>query len=101
MDAILEQPEVGVQFNRVLIAEYLQNIRAYQRIGETFYEGIERLPPAHSLSVRGSTLSLTRYWDPIPPGFAWATEDDLSPFTSLPATAVDPSLLLLAYGISL
>lgn len=89
IDAILAQPEVAVRFNRVLIAEYLQNVRAYQRIDETFYEDICRLPPAHTLSVHGSGLLLTRYWDPIPPGFAWASEDELSRFTSVLGTAVD------------
>ena len=45
LDAILGQPEVDARFNRVLVAEYLQNIRGFQQIHETFYEDIRRLPP--------------------------------------------------------
>jgi asparagine synthase (glutamine-hydrolysing) len=89
LDAILGQPEVSARFNRVLIAEYLQNIRAFQQLHETFYEGVQRLPPAHSLSVRGGALSLTRYWDPISPGFAWATEHEVSRFANVLGVAVD------------
>jgi len=89
LDAILGQPEVDGRFNRVLVAEYLQNIRGFQQVHETFYEDIRRLPPAHTLSVSGTALSLARYWDPVPPGFAWATEDEVSRFTEVLATAVD------------
>lgn len=35
--------------------------------GGTFFEGIAQLPPAHSLSVEGATLTLARYWD-LPAG---------------------------------
>jgi asparagine synthase (glutamine-hydrolysing) len=73
----------------VLVAEYLQNIRGFQQVHETFYEDVRRLPPAHMLSVRGAALSLTRYWDPVPPGFAWAIEDEVSRFTNVLGTAVD------------
>ena len=89
LDAILAQPEVDGRFNRVLVSEYLQNIRGYQQMNETFYQDIHRLPPAHTLSLSGGALSLTRYWDPLPPGFAWATEDEMSHFTDVLGTAVD------------
>ena len=89
LDAILGQPEVDARFNRVLVAEYLQNIRGFQQVHETFYEDVRRLPPAHTLSVNGGVLSLTRYWDPLPPGFAWATEEEVSRFTDVFGTAVD------------
>jgi asparagine synthase (glutamine-hydrolysing) len=94
LDAILSQPEVDARFNRVLVAEYLQSVRGFQQVDETFYEDIRRLPPAHTLSVSGSALSLTRYWDPVPPGFAWATEDEVSRFTDVLGTAVDRCLAI-------
>jgi asparagine synthase (glutamine-hydrolysing) len=89
LDAILHQPEVGSRFNRVLIAEHVQNVRAYQPPDETFYEDVRRLPPAHMLSVGGATLSATRYWDPVPPGFVWATEHEVSRFTEALGRAVE------------
>jgi asparagine synthase (glutamine-hydrolysing) len=101
LDAILGQPDVDVRFNRVLVAEYLQNIRGFQQIHETFYEDIRRLPPAHTLSVSGAALSLTRYWDPVPPGFAWATESEVSRFTEVLGTAVDRSLSVGADSLAL
>jgi asparagine synthase (glutamine-hydrolysing) len=101
IDAILKQPEVDGQFNRVLIAEYLQNIRFYQRLDETFYQDIRRLPPAHTLSVRGSALSIARYWDPIPPGFTWATDEELSRFPSVLGTAVERCLSIGADSVAL
>src|SRR5262249_12499176 len=101
MDAIVSQPEVSGRFNRVLIAEYLQTQRAFQQIGETLYEDVPRLPAAHTMSVRDSTLSLTRYWDPVPPGFAWATDQDLSYFTSVLGTAVDRALAAGADSLAL
>ena len=101
IDGILSQPEVGSRFNHILIAEYLLNVRAYQRIDETFYEDIRRLAPAHMLCVRESRMSLTRYWDPIPPGFAWATDDETSRFPAVLGTAVDRCLSVGADAVAL
>ena len=101
LDAILGQPEVDARFNRVLVAEYLQNIRGFQQLHETFYEDIRRLPPAHTLSVSGAALSLTRYWDPVPPGFAWATESEVSRFKDVLGTAVERSLAAGADSLAL
>jgi len=101
LDAILAQPEVDARFNRLLVAEYLQNIRGFQQVHETFYEDIRRVPPAHTLSVNGGALSLTRYWDPVPPGFAWATESEVARFTDVLGTAVDRSLSAGADSLAL
>jgi asparagine synthase (glutamine-hydrolysing) len=101
LDSILGQPEVKARFNRVLVAEYLQNVRGFQQVGETFYEDIRRLPPAHTLSVKGKALSLARYWDPVPPGFAWATEDEVSGFTAVLGVAVDRCLSVGADSLAL
>jgi asparagine synthase (glutamine-hydrolysing) len=101
LDAILGQPEVDARFNRVLVAEYLQNIRGFQQVHETFYEDIRRVPPAHTLSVSSGALSLTRYWDPVPPGFAWATESEVARFTDVLGTAIDRSLAAGADSLAL
>src|SRR5262249_45358889 len=101
LDAILGQPEVNARFNRVLVAEYLQNLRGLQRVDETFYEDIRRIPAAHTLSMNGRGLSLTRYWDPVPPGFAWATEDELSRFSPMLGAAVERCLAVGADSLAL
>jgi asparagine synthase (glutamine-hydrolysing) len=101
LDVILGQPEVGARFNRVLVAEYLQNNRGFQQAHETFYEDIRRLPPAHTLSLSQGALAVTRYWDPVPPGFNWATEDEVSRFTDVLGAAVDRSLAVGADSLAL
>lgn len=101
LDAILREPDVDGRFNRVLIAEYLVKMRAFQRADETFYEAIQRLPAAHMLSVQGAALSMTRYWDPVPPGFAWASEEELSRFRPVLAAAVDRCLSVGADSLAL
>lgn len=35
----------------------------FQEVGRTFYRGVHRLPPAHVLVLRGTSLRLRRYWD--------------------------------------
>src|SRR5262249_39960679 len=101
LDAILSQPDADARFNRVLVAESVQHLLGSQPVHETYYETIRRLPPAHSLSLHEGALSLARYWDPIPPGFAWATEDELSRFTSVLGTAVDRCLSVGADSVAL
>jgi len=101
LDAILSQPDVDARVNRVLVAESVQHLLGSQPVDETYYETIRRLPPAHSFSLREGALSLARYWDPIPPGFAWATEDELSRFTSVLGTAVERCLSVGADSVAL
>ncbi len=56
---------------------------AYRQTGtasETFYEGVEQIPPAHALTLRNGRLELRRYWtlsdDPAPP--AGSEEDQVA-----------------------
>ena len=74
LDALLDQPDVDDRFDRVVIAEYVQDWLSLDQAHETFYQNIRRLPPAHTLTLAGATLSRSRYWDPVPPGFAWASD---------------------------
>jgi asparagine synthase (glutamine-hydrolysing) len=75
LDAILTQPEVDRAFNRVVIAEYLQKVRSPHQATETFFAQIHRLPPAHVLRLARGRMAVTRYWDPVPPGFAWVDDE--------------------------
>jgi asparagine synthase (glutamine-hydrolysing) len=101
IDAILLQPEVDGSFNRVVIAEYLENKMSFRQVHETFYRDIRRLPPAHTLSVGERRLRVSRYWDPVPPGFAWATDDELSRFPAVLGEAVDRCLSVGADSLGL
>ena len=75
VDTILTQPEVDWAADRVIVAEYLQGTRSPYQATETFFAGIHRLPPAHLLSLDAGRLAVSRYWDPVPPGFDWVDDD--------------------------
>ncbi len=79
LDDILSQPEISPDFNRCVIAEYLQRRYLSHQTNETFYKVVKRLPSAHGLRVDAMTgrLSIERYWNPIPPGFEWATTEEI------------------------
>ncbi|HEV8437577.1 MAG TPA: asparagine synthase-related protein [Methylomirabilota bacterium] len=100
LDAILAQPEVA-GFDRVVLAEYLQSAVSSHQVGETFYEGIRRLPSAHVLSLHDGRLALARYWDPVPPGFSWAGDDEISRFPPTLSRAVGRCLAAGADSIAL
>ena len=89
IDAILAQPGVEARFNRVVLAEYLQNTPASHQVDETFYEGIRRLPSAHALRLDKGQLTTRRYWDPVPPGFAWASAGEMAEFPAVLERAVE------------
>jgi asparagine synthase (glutamine-hydrolysing) len=101
VDSILAQPEVDHTFNRVLIAEYLQNARCPQQATETFFEGIHRLAPSHYLRLDRRGISVTRYWDPVPPGFAWMDDRDGAGFQAALERAVARCLAAGADSLAL
>jgi asparagine synthase (glutamine-hydrolysing) len=60
-EALLRHPEVPRRINRARIADFLEQLEAMDA-SSTFFEGLVRLPPAHSLTVEDGALSLSRYW---------------------------------------
>ena len=80
LDVLLAQPEVDRAFNRVVVAESLLNARSSHQVGETFFEQVHRLPPAHVLSLSAGRIAVNRYWDPVPPGFTWADDSEVAGF---------------------
>lgn len=101
LDALLAEPGVDDAFNRVVIAEYVQNSLAPQQTEETFYEDVRRLPPAHVLVLSGRALAVSRYWDPVPPRFTWATADEIASFEPILERAVDRCLSAGADSVAL
>ena len=88
LDAIIARREVGATFHRAVIAEYLQNQISSHQAHETFYQDVRRLPPAHVLRLTRGALEVSRYWDPVPPGFAWASPEEIGRFDPLLEQAV-------------
>lgn len=101
LDLILAQPEVEGEFNRVILAEFLNNRWNDHQRHETFYEEINRLPPAHELYLKEGLLEIRRYWDPVPLGFEWASEDEQQDLYPLLERAVARCLQIGADSLSL
>ncbi len=56
-------PAVGHRINVAHMAHFLAALSAGE--GETFFEGVERLPPAHWIKVSPAGVEIRRYWHPI------------------------------------
>ena len=57
---IIAHPEVTQRLNETRVADYLANLFDDKAI--TFYEGILRLLPAHTLTVSQSGIKIQEYW---------------------------------------
>jgi asparagine synthetase B (glutamine-hydrolysing) len=101
MQALLKHTEVVWEFNRVVIAEHLLHRWTDHQRTETFFENIQRLPPAHFMKLDQHHLSSVRYWDPIPPGFEWVTEQEAQTFPIRFEQAVNRCLEVGADSIAL
>ncbi len=58
--AILTIPEISSKINETAIADYLLLLEEDKEI--TFYEGIYRLPPAHTLTITSDDKKIKHYW---------------------------------------
>ena len=63
--SILTHANVPCHVNEVRIANFLEDLEG-KDLSSTFFESINRLPPAHFLTIDASGLSLQRYWTLIP-----------------------------------
>ena len=52
------------RLNEQLLAAYLQIKTYHAEKTLTFYEGVVKLPPAHTLTVNGGKVQLSKYWSP-------------------------------------
>src|SRR4029079_14421193 len=89
------------ELHRAVIGEHLQGILSSHQRVETFYKEIKRLPPAHWLTIARGTLSFLRYWDPLPLGFEWASDEEVAQFQPLLERAVGRCLSVGADSIAL
>lgn len=83
IDTLVRLPEISNQRNRIRIAEGLLHSCNFHQWQETYYQDVLRLPPAHQLTLASSGLSMNRYWDPVPPGFSWATAEERAQLPNL------------------
>ncbi|MGE5223786.1 MAG: asparagine synthase-related protein [Omnitrophica WOR_2 bacterium] len=101
LDLLLAQAEAPRDVNRVVLAEYLACAWPAAQRDETFYAGIQRLPCAHRLTIDKAGLSIERYWDPLPPGFKWARNEELEQFIPALENAVGRCLAIGADSLAL
>ena len=60
--AFLEHPDFLRELNRDALECYLTF--QYNPLDETFFKGVFKLPPAHSLTFQSGELNIARYWQP-------------------------------------
>jgi asparagine synthase (glutamine-hydrolysing) len=101
LDALLGRAGGASRFLRAGLAEFVLDLTVEPQREETFYEHVRRLPPAHALAFEGPGLEISRYWDPMPPGFAWATAEEAEGLDERLAAAVRRCLVLGADSILL
>jgi asparagine synthase (glutamine-hydrolysing) len=101
-ESLLRHPSVLRTVSRSALADHL--CHGYpQKVEETYYSGIRRLPPGHALQADGAARRVFRYWDPAPPErpIEWAREEELEGLQGLLRGAVDRCLELGTAGIYL
>jgi asparagine synthase (glutamine-hydrolysing) len=65
-EALLAHPQVPAAISEARIADFLENLEAYD-LTSTFYRDCQRLPPAHALMIEAEGLRIWRYWAPALP----------------------------------
>jgi asparagine synthetase B (glutamine-hydrolysing) len=101
VDPILSQPEVDGSPDRVVVAEFLLDVLPLQQAHDSFFADVHRLPPGYRIALAGGELSLARYWDPVPPGFEWASDAECAQFDAFLERAVGRCLEVGADSIAL
>jgi asparagine synthase (glutamine-hydrolysing) len=73
--ALLEHPAISPAFEESLLPEYLAF--GYSSDDRTFFSGIRKLMPGHTLTLSGEGLRIERYWE-IPAAGEVEARDDAS-----------------------
>lgn len=74
-EAVLASGRVSSSVNDLRVFEYLLDLECLG-LTSTFFEHIERLPPASSLSLKSGDLVITQYWKLDPSGELQLESDD-------------------------
>lgn len=63
LNALRQDPRVSDALNETAIGDYLV-FGLNQDLSTTTFRNIQRLPPAHSLTIDNGVIAIRRYWDP-------------------------------------
>ncbi|MCD7776140.1 MAG: asparagine synthase (glutamine-hydrolyzing), partial [Firmicutes bacterium] len=74
--AILEHPDITPKVNENALRPYLSF--QYSSGDETFFDGIYKLPPAHTLTFRDGKAEISRYWEVSFEADETRTEEDFT-----------------------
>lgn len=89
--ALLASGLVRPKLNRQALAHYLN--RLYVPVGESIYETIQQLPPAHALLFDNGDLRTWRYWDLPEPRTEVALSDAVEEFRALLRKSIEKQLV--------
>jgi asparagine synthase (glutamine-hydrolysing) len=61
LQQVVRHPAIPGDINEGMIAEYVTNLPV--SVTETVWQAVQRLPPAHALTVADHNVSIRRFWD--------------------------------------
>lgn len=101
IDALLRHPDVSRALDAVTVATDLASWRP--TIHDTHYQDVKRIAQAHVLRLKSGTLTISRYWRPVPldGNVKWAGGDYIEQFDELLNQSVTRSLTSGAAAIFL
>lgn len=62
--AVVQAPGVPGRLNQYRVADFLEDALEGINKTDSFFANVYRLPPAHTLTLRGKNLKLKQYWAP-------------------------------------
>ena len=100
LDCIRQHPAVSDDLNDLAIADFLL-FDMIQEPGATSFKDVQRLPPAHTLTVAGENVSIRRYWTlPVSEPIHYTRDTDcVEQFQELMDTAVADRLRTNCAGV--
>src|SRR6267154_2052690 len=100
LDCIRRHPAVSSDLNDLAIADFLL-FDMIQEPGATSFKDIQRMPPAHTLTVAGENVSIRRYWTlPVSEPIHYARDSHcVEHFQELLDTAVADRLRTSSAGV--
>ena len=90
--SLLQVPDVPHEMDRLALADYLRH--GYVFTPNTLFRSIQKLPPAHTITVQQSGISIRRYWDvPVDTATTMTERQALEGFNGLLSEAVRSHLV--------
>lgn len=101
LNDLIAHPGVPNELNRAALADHL--CHRWPDPGETYWEGVRRVPPGHVMETTRSGRTLRRYWNPAPPGSEpeWLDDEEVDRFDEVFERAVGRAFALGRPGIYL